>query len=107
MRQFPAWNPEVDGPEIAAKRQSAASQRGNFDARNGTDAVQNIQQQLTITLRSLLEVSWSLEHAHLDRQHIVRIETEIDIRHSSKARQEQPRSDKQNDGERDLCDHQG
>ena len=62
---------------------------------------------MTIALRSLLDVGWRLEDAYLDRQDIVRIKTEIDIDHSSKACQEQARSDEEHDGERDLCDHEG
>ena len=54
----------------------------------------------------MLDVSWRLENAHLDRQHIVGIEAEIDFRDSSKACQEQPRSNEENDGERDLRDHE-
>src|SRR5262245_12133285 len=96
--QFPAWNPEVERPEIAAKWQSAGGKRGNFDAGNCTDPVQDIQQQVTITLRGLLNVSWHLKNAHLNRQHIARINTEIDVGHPGKACQKQPRSDEENDG---------
>ena len=38
---------------------------------------------------------------------MVRIETEIDVYHSSKTCQEQSRPDEKHDGERDLCDHEG
>jgi hypothetical protein len=46
----------------------------------------------------LLDVSRQLENAHLDGQHIVRIEPEIDVHHSSKACQEQSRADEKHDG---------
>jgi hypothetical protein len=54
----------------------------------------------------LLDVSRQLENAHLDGQHIVRVEPEIDVHDSSKACQEQSRADEKHDGERDLCDHE-
>src|ERR1700674_3343009 len=99
-----SWNLHARPAPIARQWEPVVERRGDLDAGNGSDALEDSGHELARSRHDLLhrirvpEVELGIDP---DGQDVVIIETDIDPHQAHEARQEQSRADQKNDGEAD------